>query len=158
VTDQCVSGSGPFFWSVAVVLQAFTYILIRYLIALAPFRGPRHRLRLVSGPPKNFFSHPPAPFLFYIAWHIYLHIPVHTCLFPPSSFAPRRSRPTVDFFGAPRRLPTRTGVNIYWRTAPTSTRRSSITQTYFLSRHFRRIPNQPLDLRNPRGDFPDSDH
>jgi len=27
---------------------------------------------------------------------------------PPSSFAPRRSRPTVDFFGAPRRLPTRT--------------------------------------------------
>ena len=27
---------------------------------------------------------------------------------PPSSFAPRRSRPTVDFFGAPRRLLTRT--------------------------------------------------
>jgi len=27
---------------------------------------------------------------------------------PPSSFALRRSRPTVDFFGAPHRLPTRT--------------------------------------------------
>ena len=108
-------------------LQAFTYILIRYHITLALFWGPR------LGPPKiSFPTHPLRSFLHRMP-HLFTHPSTH-CLFgrggsmegvhppPPSSFAPRRSRPTVDFFGAPHRLPTRTDFNIYWRTAPTSTR------------------------------------
>ena len=96
-----------------------SYILIKYLIALASFQA----LDIVSTSsraPKFLF--PPTRSFFPLLRSMahYLRTQHTHGLFgrggsmkgvhppPPSSFALWRSRPTIDFFGAPRRLPTRT--------------------------------------------------
>jgi hypothetical protein len=114
---------------------------IRYPIAQALFQGPRRYLRLVSGPPKIFFSPPTRSYLFFYTTstpnYSCLHTPcVH--LYPveevrwrgfilpsPLSFAPQRSRPTVDFFGAPHRLPARTRIKYLLANCETSARRNT---------------------------------
>ena len=99
------------------------YILTGYPITQALFLGPRHRLRLILGPPKFLFPTHPLLLAFYTtSTPIYTHL--HTpCIhfYPveevrwwgfilpsPLSFAPQRSRLTIDFFGTPCRLLART--------------------------------------------------
>jgi len=100
-------------------VHSLTYILIRFLIAEAPVPRPSSSSPPRLGPPIFFFSHPPTPVPFSTPHITFAYAHLHILLSgrggsmegvhppSPSSFAPRRSRPTVDFFCAPRRLPAR---------------------------------------------------
>jgi len=101
----------------------FAQLLIFLLDSLSwklLFRGPHHRLCLVSPPNIYFFSHPPTPVPFSTPHITFAYAHLHILLSgrggsmegvhppSPSSFAPRRSRPTIDFFCTPHRLLART--------------------------------------------------
>ena len=91
-------------------------LLLRFMLATRTTRSQDDHQVVSNAIGTAIWGEP----MFLVGWVIPIALGVHPP--PPSSFAPRRSRPTVDFFGTPRRLPTRTGINIYWRTVPTSTR------------------------------------
>ena len=101
-----------------IVMQLHTYTLYRWsscsavlVIVSASSRAPPIFISFPTHAVLFFFSTPHITFT-YAHLHILLsgtgglmegvHPP------SPSSFTPRRSRPTVDFFCAPRRLPART--------------------------------------------------